>query len=193
MRRLNEYKNEITESKNEIDLLRAKLEKSNNAYDRAEEAHKESIRFLEKENLELLLEVKKLKSAIDVVVGNKNTGNKIKKKNHDFNESITKKTKVKSYDNIMDDENDTADLTNYIISTDKENFNNSSLNSSTTIQKSLSAAKSSTKRKKKVLKDRRESLASLHDVSIENFTDMTGTIAGRDDFDDEEAPECTQQ
>ena len=48
-------------------------------------------------------------------------------------------------------------------------------------------------RKKKVLKDRRESLASLHDVSIENFTDMTGTIAGRDDFDDEEAPECTQQ
>ena len=193
VRRLNEYKNEITESKNEIDLLRAKLEKSNNAYDRAEEAHKESIRFLEKENLELLLEVKKLKSAIDVVVGNKNTGNKIKKKNHDFNESITKKTKVKSYDNIMDDENDTADLTNYIISTDKENFNNSSLNSSITIQKSLSAAKSSTKTKKKVLKDRRESLASLHDVSIENFTDMTGTIAGRDDFDDEEAPECTQQ
>ena len=51
----------------------------------------------------------------------------------------------------------------------------------------------STKTKKKVLKDRRESLASLHDVSIENFTDMTGTIAGRDDFDDEEAPECTQQ
>ena len=35
MRRLNEYKNEIAESKNEIDLLRAKLEKSNNAYDRA--------------------------------------------------------------------------------------------------------------------------------------------------------------
>ena len=38
-------------------------------------------------------------------------------------------------------------------------------------------------------KDKRESLANLNDISIENFTDgMTGTIiAGGDDFDDEEA------
>ena len=29
--------------------------------------------------------------------------------------------------------------------------------------------------------------------SIENFTDMTEALAGNDDFDNEAAPECTQQ
>jgi centromeric protein E len=177
-RRLIEYKNEIEESKNKIIDLKAKLEKSNSVRQHAEEAHQESIRFLEKENLDLLLEVKKLKSAIDVVVGN----NKNKTKNV---------LKAKTYNDIIDVDNDTADLTNYVLQNDKEN----SINNNSKIKNVSRAMKLSdgTKSKNKKLKDKRESLASLHDISIENFTDMTEALAGNDDFDNEAAPECTQQ
>ena len=177
--RLSEYKREISNGKAQIVALREKLDDAERVHERAEQAHKESVRFLEKENLQLLLEVKKLKSAVDVVTKNRQGG-------------TTRAEDAPAESGTVESGETTEDLTNFVLQSgsneecDKENARNGTRGRAMrglggkTARSKVSSAKKRT--------DKRESLASLNDISIENFTDgMTGTIiAGGDDFDDEE-------
>ena len=115
--RLSEYKREISNGKAQIVALREKLDDAECVHERAEQAHKESVRFLEKENLQLLLEVKKLKSAIDVVTSKRQGG-------------TTKAEDVLAESDTVESGETTEDLTNFVLQSssneecDKENARN---------------------------------------------------------------------